>query len=177
MPRGPASFLQVAGTQLALPPYARADLAFTDRKTFPAVTVGLPFSYVASDPYIDVILNAFGVFTTDGNAGNRIVLCEIDDNLGGVLTQVPANATQAMSLIYSYNFTVSPSGAYGPVGTQFQAGIPPIALLPGYTLYLEASGKQATDKWTSVTIQYVRVPTGPSFASQTPPLQATPVLV
>lgn len=168
--------LTVGGTQIALPAYARIDLAFTTTTTVPTVAVGSIFVYTVQGHYIEVPLQAFAVFGTSNAVAARAVFLSIVDAGGAQIAQAPAGATQGASATLVYTFTTSATQAYGPIGSALVVPMSPIAIYPGGRVLIEATNEQADDQFTSVSLVTLRVPTGtigPEPVAE--PLIATPV--
>lgn len=170
-----AVFLQIAGTQLVLPDYARLDIAFQMITLQEPGTGVLPFDYLAEGAYIEVPISLYTRFESDEQLATRTVVLELLDGQENITALASSPAGQAEDQIYNYSFNVGQTGAYGPVGSLVTVGMPVMTLYPGYTLRLSARGSDEGDAFTATALTTWKIPTGPPLAAAGPALP-TPVL-
>lgn len=171
-----AAFVQIAGTQIALPDYARPDLAFTRSRSIGTVAAGQNVQITIGGGFIEIPLNVFAVFTTDNTATARTVEAVFEDSVGNSLSQTPANGQQAASVTRNYNFNVGLPTPYGPISVVFSTGLPTLPLLGGQIFALTSSPIPAGDQFSAVVLITMAVPTGPSRSTAAPQLVPTPLI-
>lgn len=163
------------GISLALPDNARLDRAFRDARALPTPIVGASLDYKASGNWYELVDSMYARFTTDATAGNRIVFARLIDDQGVVIFDVPAAAPQVAGAGVRYLVTADLGSTYNS-GQGFQViTIPPLLLLPTWTLRLTWGGVAGNDQMDLGFIVTTKVPTGP----KAPPTEAsvTPLIV
>lgn len=170
-----AVYYQIAGTQLALPDYARVDLAFSFTTDVMEFAPGDFLFYPITGDYIELPVSLFADYITTAALGDRTVFVQTKDENALVNSLSVAPTTQPPSSARDYAFNVGLPFSYGPVGSIMQVGMPVIALLPGFVFELTTQNGDAGDIFDRVSLTTVRIPTGPQLADSTTPL-ATPVL-
>lgn len=152
---------------LALPAYARVDLAFTDvffitNATFQAGATRMMF-FVPGE-FIYYVISAYADITTDATVGNRALVWLVLDPDGNVVTQSPAAAVQPAAVRYTYQWALNPGAAYGPLNGQLLSPIPPQVLTAGYRSGFQFNGKVPGDIGVSSFV-VIKIPTGPPLGS------------
>lgn len=81
------------------------------------------------------LLFAHVKFTSTATVGNRLVICEIKDAGGNVITDIVAGAVQAASNTYHYNFAQGVYRETSFTNGEMHTPIPQnIFMLPGWTM-------------------------------------------
>jgi hypothetical protein len=160
-----AVFYQVAGTQVALPDYARTDLAFTSTQALTSPSAGLNCTYSVMGKYIEVPLAVSFLLTTDATIADRTGLVVYHDASGATIATLVAPTSTAATASVSFTFIVGSGVSYGPVGGQYVVPLPVYALLPSQSLVFGAGNLQATDQVSSVMLTTVKIPTGPALVA------------
>lgn len=167
-------FLSVAGTQLALPDYARTDLAFTSTTFTKTNAAGVNYIYRIAGDYIEVILNLYFVFTSSAVVADRLPYAALSDEGGHLVNLSASDSTQPASLSFDYSLSVGQPFAYGSLIGAHIIGLPPVALLPGYSLTISAYAFSAGDVVRNISLTTIKVPTGPG---ETPRTVAAPTIM
>lgn len=165
-----AVFYQVAGTQVVLPDYARADLAFTWTYYVDAPAQHGDAVVTVTGSYIEVPIAASFRLATGGVAGNRLAYVGITDSNGNTISVISAAATQPASTSQYYAANAGTPYPYAPTTNASVFGVPVIACLPEWQITLSAYGQVGADTLSQITLTVVRVPTGPSLSSTSLPL-------
>ncbi len=163
-----AVFYQLAGTQLALPDYARIDLAYT--YTY------MISNHVVPGAYIEIPTAAVLTLTTGATIANRIVEFSCRNQDGAIIAATEASAVQAANTQISYVINVGLPFAYTTAGSYMVFGIPTLACLPAWTIELGVTAFQTGDAESNVTVSVVRIPTGPALSTAPPVLTPTPLI-
>lgn len=175
-PQAQSAFIQVAGTQLALPPNARPDLAFTASTPVAQPAAGADASYTVQGQYLEVPLCVACTFNTSNQVASRGVLLSVNGAPSTVtLAAWPAAAVQAASLDIDYTFSAGAGSAYGPVAAFSAVSFPAFLLFPTYVLNVSANNIQTNDQFSAIVVTTIKIPTGPALVSAMPPA-ATPLL-
>lgn len=170
-----AVFFQVAGTQLALPDYARIDLAYIDQLLPASPPPDTQFLLPVPGDRIYVPVGVVMTFTTDGTVAARTVFYTTEDSAAHnlALTFSPTPQPASTSVIYAFN--VGLATGYTTAATLTAIPLPVSAIMATQILNLSALGFQAGDRITQIAITVVAIPTGPLIAATTETV-ATPVL-
>lgn len=175
----PSTFILPSG--LALPPGAEPDYAFTASMPFPAVNSTTAFTYMTGAGYYDLIIGVIVTIVTNSTAGNRVVTLEALDQNGNGLYSIPATQVVPASTTSDFTWSLNLSVAYAVTaasGSLTQvAPIPPILLLPGYTLEVVVDGPSSTDRFITRGVTVIHIPTGPIAGDPTSSLVATPLVL
>lgn len=173
-----AVYVQVAGTQLALPDYAHPELAYTQQYDYGTIAAGQIVTQMVEANYIDIVLAAFFTVVTGPTGGNRIAFFDIRDENQNVIATTVAGGGQAASGTVTYALNIGlpfPTPISGGIAN---FGLPTIAAYPPYSYRLGVSGRTPDDVMSNVTANVLRVPTGLIGPDPTPPPAiAAPVLV
>jgi hypothetical protein len=169
--------LQIAGTQLPLPDYARIDLAYSQTTVPGTQPNGTAYTYSVVGRNLEVITNVFFNLTTSSAIANRAVQVVFNDQAGNNLAIAVAPTAQTASLTVYYTYSVGTSNAYGPVAGDAVVGLSPLVLDSGYTMQISVNGMDSGDQIRTPAVVALRIPTG--GAPIAPPVVAlpTPLLV
>jgi hypothetical protein len=176
-PLAPTVYYQVAGTQVALPPTVRTDLAFTTQFMLPRVAAATQVVYHPQDIYVEIPVAIYVELTTDASAGNRQLSIQISTAQAGNTFIIPATSPATAGSTWFYTFSTGISVAYGFVGPYALAPLPVVALTASDTIEVAVNGLAAGDQINRVALTVVRIPTGPQLAAPTTRPAPSPVLV
>lgn len=157
-----------------LPRGARPDLAYYDTVKTGGVFVATQQVVTAPGETLLVPLSCELVLTTSAAVGSREALYVVLDNNGAEVKRAPVTTTQGPNVGNAYVWSVDVGAAYGSGANNFAAPLPRTIALPGWKIGVQVNGLQAGDVG-SVTLEVVRIPTGPERAEAEPAL--TPVLL
>lgn len=177
----PTPYITGGGPGLALPNYARPDLAFQQVLTLgPAAGITPSLYYQVPGQYVGVLLLLYFVFRSDSGAGTRALSLSTTIENTGTAFVVPGITLQPASTSYVYTWATNLSSAYNFNGKYSLMPFPPIALAGGssYTVTNVGNVNGAGDLFTTNTAVVLLIPTGPNVpipATAQGPV-ATPVL-
>lgn len=172
-----AQYLLISGTQVVLPDYARLDLAFPVHIVPGTQPNGTPYTYSAASGYVEIPLNLYVAFNTSAAVATRLVVLDVLNGNGTTVASYPASITQTAGLAVNYTLTTGDPAAYAPTSTYAIINFPATVLDVGWQVRLSASNLDANDALRNVAITTMRIPTGPTRSTVSPPAAATPILV
>lgn len=154
----------ISGAQLAVPNYGRIDLATPGLViTTSTLTVGAVIAKTDEGSVI-IPLSLFAKFTSSATVSSRTCCVAVLNEANQHIELVPAPTQQAASLTGNYTWTAEVGAGYGFTGAVNVAPLPPVVMLPGWSLAFEVFGAQAGDLWTAgASFSYLRIPTGPEL--------------
>lgn len=157
---------------LALPYYARLDLAFLEPLYFGAAAPGLIYTTTSGDGALTLVSFASWTIVTSATVAARTVFCSLIDQTGATLWQVPAAAFVPESSSVRVTM-LSGQGSTEAIGSSYVISVPPTILHPGDQLRFDASNWDAGDQITSLNFERMVIPTGPALDQPQP--AATPL--
>jgi hypothetical protein len=166
----------VAGTEIALPPYTRPDLAYTTTVALADPAPATAATYRVTGAYYEVVLAIFFAYVASAAIGNRDVWVVYVDESGNTILVSPSPTGLSAGQVSDYNLSVNASGARVGTGQQIVIGLPALALAPGQSVVIESAIFQAGDQITAATITTIKIPTGSTTLAVAPaPLFPTPI--
>lgn len=171
-----AAIYQVAGTQLALPDYARIDLAYVEQLLPVSPAPQSQFQFKVPGNRIFIPLSIVAVFTTSALVNDRTLFYVAQDALPRNLAITFSPTTQPASTVINYAFNVGLAGAYSTGGTFTAIPLPVMALMPTNSLNLSVIAMTAGDQISGIAVTAIAIPTGPDLVAVQAP-HAAQVLV
>lgn len=175
-----------------LPPTARPDLAFMRVVSLSAPTPddGETFGYIVPAPYIDVVVYARALLTTNNNVRNRPVAINAYDGSqaspqnikyaqGNQLYRLFSTLEAPASVFYTYIASAALATTADVSFTGNSTGQLPAPLIPIPTsgsFFFDNTNPSGADTWSNGTATVLRIPTGPQMTVQTVGVTATPLL-
>ena len=166
-----------AGIALALPDYARLDLAWQESLTVgPASGSGPTVTYTVPGLYIDVLVSLTANYAAGGvSTTPRIPALQYLDANGNVFAQVTAIDAVDQGDGSTISFIAGLDNAYSTPPFQ-TIGCPVIPMLPTYQFQLTAFNSQPGDVWSQPDLAILHIPTGPPIDTSQPAIVLPPIL-
>lgn len=165
----------ILGRTLALPYYARPDLADTNTTVDGPLPAGLVSVHTCAEGFIEVPQEITFTWTTSAVVANRTLGIKFQDVDGNVTGQILCNGQQPASTSYRYTFVLDAGGSFVS-GTFGLAPLPFRYLIAGDNWRLFGVNLDAGDVQNGLTHIEQRIPTGPEriIAGATP---VAPILI
>lgn len=170
-----AVFYQVAGTQLALPDYARVDLAYPWTYYGGTRPVGQKWNVVVSSGALEIPLSGFFSLVTSAAVSTRVPTFIVFNAEGLNVAVGSATTGQGAGAHIYYGLVAGPGFSYSTVGANSEFWIPPVVCNLGWTMQFGAGTFDPTDQIQDALLTVVRIPAGPPITATTR-LTATPLL-
>lgn len=156
--------------EIALPAFARRDLAYTVPVVVGPLSAGLVTLHTVPGGVIEILQQVTFTWTTSNVVANRSLGVKFLDVAGDVVGQTLVNGTQPASTSYRYTFMLDAGGSF-VAGTFGLAQLPFLFSQPGEQWQLIGTALDPGDVQNGLTYTVIRIPTGPGEA----PVEATVV--
>lgn len=172
-PLAPTIYLQRA---VALPVYARVDLAYTETQVVGPIPTGLSTVHTVPGGQLEIPQQITLTWITSATVANRFIGVQFKDAAGNVVGQAYMPGPQAASTTFNYTFMLDPGGAY--VENTFGiAALPFMFMQEGYSWHVVCVNADSGDQEDGLTHTEVVIPTGPPLTAVTPTITSSPVIV
>lgn len=169
----PTVYLQRA---VALPVYARTDLAYTKTVVNGTAAVGGAWRHDVVGGQLEIIQQVTTTWVTSAVVGDRFAGIQFHDPRGNVIGQAYMPGPQPASTTYNYTWMLDPGGAY--VQNTFGiAALPFLYLYENCYMQMVVVNADAGDLETGQTHTEVVIPTGPPLSTAPPSIASSPVIV
>lgn len=165
---------------VAIPDYARTDLAWEEQLQFGFNLNSFATYYTVPGEFFDVIKFHSITFTASAVVGTRTVVFQISDADNKVVYFNAYGPGITASQVLSAEVVAGNASAIGftVAGQVFQQqALPVIVLWAGYKFQISISGQQAGDVLNVQRFRIIHIPTGPVFQPDTLEPMVTPVLL
>lgn len=152
----------IVGRTLALPYYARVDLARTNTTVNPPLPAGLVSLHTCAEGFLEIPQEITFTWVTSATVANRslgIVFHDVDGNTTG---QILCDGTQPASTSYRYTFILDAGGSFVS-GVFGMAPLPFRYLQAGDSWQIFGVNLDSGDVQNGMTHIEQRVPTGPAL--------------
>lgn len=165
----------LGASPLAIPDASALDATFQVAVDLPPPPAGQNIAHAVQGDFYEQLLAARFIFQSSVAAGTRQVFVFPQDPNGVSIGSWPATITQAPNSNFGYTVQTGNGIAYAATGNAVIV-IPPMLLLPGYTLNFGASGIDAADQFSSIGLLLLRIPSATQPHAVTVAPTPTPLL-
>lgn len=151
----------IGADTLVLPASAGIARAFAEVVPVPNPPPAGSALYTTSGSWYEVIVSVQASFITSANAGVRTVDILYRDAGGNVFEFIPPSGTQGPTLQNNYQWLLGFGNSVGPDNGNKIGPLPPVLMLPGYSLQVLLNPSIAGDQLVSIFLYVQRYPTGP----------------
>jgi len=163
---------------ISLPPAANLAAAFVAANTFETTVSSIEVTHLVKGTYYELAITVFCTLSTSSATGSRTPFLFVQDANGRIIWQIPGASEQAANTNGSYTWAIDVSALAVSGNNRNVMPLPPLPLLPTYTIGIFVDSGQTGDTLGSLSMQTLFVPSGPYGPDDdtTTPV-ATPVIV
>lgn len=161
---------------VALPAYARTDLAYTNTQAVFPLVAGLSTVHTVPGGQLEQPEQITLTWITSAVVANRFIGLQFKDNAGNVIGQTYMSGPQTAGTTFNYTFMLDAGSAF-VAGNFGIAPLPFMFLREQYVWHVVCVNADSGDQQDGLTHTEVVIPTGPPLAAATPTITATPVIV